>query len=138
MWCRFYLEEIALQEVILSADQLKEKSDYWQKRLRLRDWEVAFSIRRARDMDLEDCQGECHWNIQSKLAWIHILDPVDYEPNKEFPQDMEKTLVHELLHLHFAPFTADNDNEMVDTAQEQAIDLIARALVETERETNAE
>ncbi|MCO7127806.1 hypothetical protein NIE88_18835 [Sporolactobacillus shoreicorticis] len=127
-----------MAEVVLSDDQLQSKLLKWKKRLRLQDWEVAISIIRARDMDLDDCQGECHWNIQSKLAWIHILDPVDYEPNKSFPQDMEKTLVHELLHLHFAPFTSDDESEMIDTAHEQAIDLIARALVETDRQTNAE
>ncbi|UAK17567.1 hypothetical protein [Sporolactobacillus terrae] len=125
-------------ECILTADQLQDKLNYWQKKLRLQDWQIAISIVRARDFELEECQGECHWNIQSKLAWIHILDPVDYEPNKAFPQDMEKTLVHELLHLHFAPINADTENELIDVAQEQAIDLIARALVETERETNAE
>jgi hypothetical protein len=47
---------------------------------------------------------------------------------------MEKTLVHELLHLHFAPFAAP-DGTPEDTAQEQAIDLIAKALVAEHRKT---
>lgn len=96
--------------------QVREACKEWQKRLRLQDWIVKAGIYRARDMDLNECQGECVWHTKTKLATIRLIDPVDYPEGLIEDQDMEKTLVHELLHLHFAPIHADTDNEMIDDA----------------------
>lgn len=57
-----------------------------------------------------------------------VLDPVDYPPDIITPYELEETLVHELLHLHFAPFMSEHDT-LERTLQEQAIDAIAKALV---------
>ncbi|WP_028983321.1 hypothetical protein [Sporolactobacillus terrae] len=122
-----------MQEVILTADQLKEKLDYWQKRLRLQDWLIDLKITRKRDMEF-DSQGECNYNLLKKMAVIRIVDSVDYDACAAFPQDMEWCLVHELLHLHFAPLHVERDDE----AEEQAVDLISNALVTVARETNVE
>jgi hypothetical protein len=119
-----------MQEVILNNKQLQEKLSYWQKRLRLQDWLIDARIVRQMDMMGQDCQGECNYNLLKKMAVINVLDHCDYQPNEIFPQDMEWCLVHELLHLHFAPLHIENENE----AEEQAIDLISQALVGTLRE----
>jgi hypothetical protein len=72
--------------------------------------------------------------LEAKKAFIKILDPIDYPGECVFPQDQEKTLVHELLHLHLAAWTDDSENGRTPVHGEQAIDCIAEALVEMKRE----
>lgn len=105
----------------------------WQDILRLRDWEIKCFIKRAADMMLENSQGAIDWVLQSKQANIHILSPIDY-PSETWAQDMEKTLVHELIHLHYAPFTNDINRDSIEHAfMEQSIDLLAVSLVNLKR-----
>jgi len=114
-------------------EELQAACELWQKRLRLQDWIVKASICRARDMLKEGVNGECRWVLEKKMANVRILDPVDYPDDLMEPQDHERTLVHELLHLHFAPFDREYD-ENKDILIEQAIDSIAYGLVNLARE----
>lgn len=118
--------------MVFTEKELQKLCREWQKRLRLQDWDVKVFVKRESQFINENAAGECSWQLAKKLAVIRILDPIDYGSNLAWPQDQEATLVHELLHLHFAPFAAKDDTPE-DTAQEQAIDLIARALVELKR-----
>lgn len=104
----------------------------WQKILRLQDWDVKLIVDRERNFIGGDSQGECSWVLEKKQAFIKILDPVDF-PDSKWEQDSEETLVHELLHLHFAPFNAE-DGTLEDVAQEQAISAIAGALAGLKRD----
>ena len=117
----------------MTKEKLQAMFAEWQKRLRLQDWKIYVEISRDRDMKFEGNGGEVHWQIEAKQAVINIIDPIDYPPNTMAEQDMEQTLVHELLHLHFAPFDAEH-NTPADVAQEQAIHAIAEALVKLKRE----
>jgi hypothetical protein len=119
--------------VILTEEELRAKCAEWQRILRLQDWDVVVSIDRARDMTLSEVDGECEWTLASKQARIRILDPMDFPPDSKWPQDMEQILVHELLHLHFAPFDRFERGSLEHVAMEQAIDLIASALVKLKR-----
>lgn len=90
-------------------------------------------VRLARRWEMDPGnQAECEWNLRKRMALIKVLDSADWDPSTPWPQDQEQSLVHELLHLHFAPFRAD-DGTPEDVAQEQAIDAIAKALVELKR-----
>jgi hypothetical protein len=100
--------------------------------LRLSDWLVTVGILRLRDMAGQRA-AQIDWHLTKKVAVLELLDPVDFPPNSMLPQDHEVDLVHELLHLHFAPFAAP-DGSAEDVAQEQAIDLISRALVNAKRD----
>lgn len=116
-----------------TQDELESLLSEWQRRLRLQDWTVKIQLRRRHDMSMDDSAGVCRWQLAKKLACVEIMDPHDYDPGSfGWAQDVERTLVHELLHLHFAPFATHD--QPVDTAQEQAIDLIAGALVDAKRE----
>lgn len=95
----------------------------WQKILRLQDWEVTIDYYRARDFTNADALGECTFNINSREGFIKILNPIDYDGE----YDLEWIVVHELLHLHFADWTAKNNYEC-PVSGEQAIDSIAQAL----------
>ena len=122
-----------MNAVILTEDELREKCAEWQRILRLQDWDVIVTVERASNMRVSEVNGECEWTLQTKQARIRILDPIDYPDNIKWPQDMEQTLVHELLHLHFAPFDRFDRESLEHVTMEQAIDLIAGALVNLKR-----
>ena len=102
---------------------LSKVASRWQKILRLQDWQVDIDFYRAREFANADALGECTFNINSREGFIKILNPIDYEGE----YDLEWIVVHELLHLHFADWTAKNNYEC-PVSGEQAIDSIAQAL----------
>jgi hypothetical protein len=120
-----------MEEVILTQEELGQKLQEWQKRLRLQDWIIK--VRTARAYELPEASMACvNSTLENKTASILILDPIDYEPGLMLPQDMENSLVHELLHLHLLPIHGDDDSKHV--AVEQAIECIASGLIAAHRE----
>ncbi|MDD9147833.1 hypothetical protein OYT88_04620 [Sporolactobacillus sp. CQH2019] len=120
-----------MPEVILTDKQLQERLKYWQERLRLRDWDIEAEIVPLSAMDDQTHGGENTYLLQSKASRISILNHGDYQNmNCIIPHDMEETLVHELLHLHFAPFDSEKNYMPI----EQAIESLAKAFVETDRQ----
>lgn len=116
-----------------TEDQLQALCREWQGVMRLQDWDVKVKVVRLAAFGGRR-EGECTYTQSTKEALIKILDPVDWPADTEWEQDQERTLVHELEHLHFAPFMSDkgpDDPEHI--AQEQAIELNACALVTLKR-----
>lgn len=111
----------------MKKKKLKKLLKRWQKRLRLRDWDIKIAVKRARHMTLDNVAGEILWNLHSKEAVIHILDPIDDECMTD--ENIEHTIVHELLHLHFAMINKLCDSPHYSTHEEQAIESIAKALL---------
>lgn len=118
-----------MESVIFNEDELQAKCAEWQKILRLQDWIIYPSVCRARDFNLPKSQAEIEPVLQKRMATIRILDQVDYPPDSVEPQDMELSLVHELLHIHLFPLFADREDEMRQVAEEQAIEAISRGLI---------
>lgn len=116
----------------ITTEQLRDLCAEWQARLGLQAWQIGIALAKHYEMELQ-CQGECSWTLDKLQAYIRILDPADYEPNETFPQDIEKTIVHELLHLMFAPFHCDVGTKEWHL-QHQAIELLSRAMVKLKRE----
>lgn len=106
----------------MTLAEITECCQCWQQKLRLQDWDV--SIQLVRQYEIPGCFGDCTYAVQTKSAKIRLVVQDDVDPEAPFPE-LEHTLVHELLHLHFAPFW--DDSRMVEL--EQAINLIAGALV---------
>ncbi len=117
-------------ETILTEEELKALCVKYQKILRLQDWNIIVRIKRARDFD-QECCGDVHWSLTRKEAVIRILDHVDYDPDSIYPQNMERTLIHELLHIHFAEVSerAKDADIDIDTSLEQALQCIAQAFL---------
>jgi len=88
-------------ERILTEKQLREISKYWIAVLGLTDWNIAININHKGDMELTCVAGEVSYSFVEREVQIRILHPDDYVGGPAFLQDMEKTLVHELLHLKF-------------------------------------
>lgn len=113
-----------------SKPDLEQLLAKWKPILRLSDWDIVIGYKRAFDLRPSE-QGQCAWTVAKKSAHICVLDPCDYDPSNVWPQDIEKTVVHELVHLHFA--IVDDRGELYEKCMEQAVECIAWALIDRDR-----
>jgi hypothetical protein len=111
-----------------------EKLWYWQRRLNLEDWDISVVIARAAELKPRTL-GNIHWDTKKKTAIIRVLDPADYElPPAAMFDDMEFTVVHELIHLELAPVLSDfSRNEANRRDEEHAVNQMAEALLKLKR-----
>ena len=122
------------EERLFSHSELELLCTYWQKKLRIYDWTIGLAIGRKDSFKVEGRAGEICITEANGSATILILDPVDYPKNSYIKQDMEVTLVHELLHLRFFPDARNKQEEVLGMLfMEQAIERTAQALVELRR-----
>lgn len=122
------------EEKLFSHNELELLCTYWQKKLRIYDWTIGLAIGRKDSFEVKERSGEIHITEANGSATILILDPVDYPKNSYIKQDMEVTLVHELLHLRFFPDARNKQEELLGMLlMEQAIERTAQALVELRR-----
>ena len=124
------------KEYIYTEEQVKELCTEWQERLKLNRWDIDIKICHSSKFNNEGSEGEVNYVLSSGQAIIHILDPEDY-PDSPFPQDMERTIVHELLHLQFASFTVKDRESLEFDMMENTVELIAQTLVDLKREKRA-
>lgn len=128
---------------LTAADKLQrdltDRLGYWQKVLRLQDWNLTIRIVNNGDLD---AHGAVDGNVKFKQGVIKIADPATVDPKSgdRCPLDPEVTLVHELVHLHFCPFEHLIDqekNKQEHLYEELAIELVAQALVNLDRKTGS-
>jgi hypothetical protein len=102
----------------------------WQKRLHLDDWKIETRIVRASELK-PDTLGNLKWNTPARTATIKVLNPVDYDiPASEIPEDVEYTIVHELVHLQLSALPRDLNRKDIE---EQVVNRISDALMALER-----
>lgn len=116
---------------ICSVKQLGNLLTYWQKAMKLSDWDVRLKIVRQHDL-LEGTQAMIESNHDHRIATVSICDPHDYQPQEFWPQDMEVSLVHELVHLTFWWLNPEKES-LQQTLEEQSVEAVAQALVEQRR-----
>jgi hypothetical protein len=119
----------------VAAAFTSERLLVWQKRLSLAEWNISVVMERATDLKPKTL-GNIHWDLEKKTAIIRVLDPADYKmPMKEMLQDMEFTVVHELIHLNNAPVMSDFQRSEANRREEEhAVNHIAEALLKLDRE----
>lgn len=112
----------------MTQEELEKLCAYWQGVLRLQDWDVRVKL--VRRMELDGRLGWCRVCPERGAATIHVMDPIDDDPNS--PEDPEDTLVHELLHIstHGMNVKADTPEGV---AEERHINTLAGALVKLNR-----
>ena len=109
---------------------LNTRLSFWQQRLNLQDWKLAVVQSHPTELKPETL-GNIHWDKDNKLATIHVLAVSDYKTACPAAlEDMELTVVHELIHLTLAPLRSANTNR---TEEEHAVNQIADALLKLER-----
>lgn len=104
---------------------------HYQRELRLLDWRLDVSYA----PDLADSRGRpvwglCYPTVDAKVATIVIRDPAtppDGATAEQAARQVVETVVHELLHLHFAAFGTSSPAEIAH--EEQVVWALAEALI---------
>ena len=118
----------------LSLEQLKVLCQDWQEKLGLLHWTIGLRICKSGDMSSQNVQATNKISLTAESALISILDNSDY-PDSPFEQDMEVSLVHELLHIPLTYFVKTKVNTLEDVLLEAFIERVAKLLVKQSRET---
>ena len=106
---------------------------YWREKLGLTDWTIKFEYNvEPEDMVVEESCGCTSWQESTKTARIQILRPDRYG-DRVAPFDVEKTIVHELLHLKLTLISSECD-AMQERVAHQLIDELAKSFVNARRD----
>ena len=98
--------------------------------MNLKDWGIGIELVRADQLEPKTL-GNIHWDTDIKAATIAVLSPQDYTlPHKAMLDDMEFTIVHELVHLQLASMPRSEASRRVE---EHAVNEIASALLKLAR-----
>jgi hypothetical protein len=109
---------------------LNQKLWLWQKRLKLQDWNIAVKLAPVSHLRPKTL-GNINWDRKQKSAVISVMSPDDYKlRGQAMLDDMEMTVVHELVHLHLSGLPRSEDTKKVE---EQAVNMLADALIRLDR-----
>jgi hypothetical protein len=115
---------------LVSEAQIEDWLKSWQKRLHLEDWRIDARIVRATELK-PDTLGNPKWNTLNHTAAIKVLSPLDYETTPaEIIEDMEYTVVHELVHLQLSVLPRDLNKRDVE---EVVVNKISDALMSLDK-----
>jgi hypothetical protein len=118
------------QQSLLAQQFVDEKLAVWRQRLKLENWKISAVMTPLSDLAPKTLGG-IRWDKPKKSAVIFVLNPADYRlPFREMLDDMELTIVHELVHLELA--TASH-HEASRSVEEHAVNGIAEALLALDR-----
>ena len=124
----------AHERSLLAESFAREKLWVWQKRLNLQDWDVALEVVRSTELRPKTL-GNIRWDAEKKTALIRVLDPADYCLTfQAMLDDMEFTVVHELIHLEMSPVLSHFARSDADRSEEEhAVNHMADALLHLDR-----
>jgi hypothetical protein len=127
-------ETLAAERRLLAESFASARLAVWQKRLNLQGWDISVVVSRAGEFKPKTI-GHIRWDHDKKTAVIRVLDPADYGlPLAPMLQDIEFTVVHELIHLEMAPVLSDlHRTEANRMEEEHAVNQMAEALLKLDR-----
>jgi hypothetical protein len=127
--------EAPRERTLVAERYAVERLAVWQKRLNLQDWNIALVVSRASELKPKTL-GNIHWDNEKKTAVLRVLDPADYKlPFDEMLQDIEFTVVHELIHLELSPVLSPlQRNDANRREEEHAVNHMADALLKLDRD----
>jgi len=125
---------ISHERSALTQSFANEKLWLWQKRLKLQDWNISLEMSRSSSLKPKTL-GNIHWDLDKKTAVIHVLDPADYRMSfHDMLNDMEFTVVHELIHLELSPVLSPLSRSDANRRDEEtAVNQMADALLKLDR-----
>jgi len=107
---------------------------FWQQRLNLQDWKLSVVASHPSELKPETL-GNIHWDIPNKTAVVRVLSISDYKlACPAALDDMELTVVHELVHLTLSPLRSAKTNR---AEEEHTVNQITDALLKLERQSRA-
>lgn len=109
---------------------IAERLGVWRERLKLNEWSISPALTSREELKLRTLGG-IRWDKAKKSAVVWILDPAYYQlPICEMLDDIEMTIVHELIHLKLASLPR---SEASRSSEEHAVNGIAEALLFLDR-----
>jgi hypothetical protein len=124
---RPFTQEDCTEELLL------ELTREWQRRLMLQDWLVKVYF--VRGSEITGKAGRTNFQFSKKQAVIRLTELADSD-GWDIPYDVEKTLVHELLHLSVAGTDPDGNRKGLEIdMEEQCVDSLAVAFIAIKRGT---
>jgi hypothetical protein len=123
-------EATTAERALLAESYVNQKLWVWQRHLKLQNWNIT--IRMCGPSELKPrTLGNIHWDAEKRSAVIRVLDSQHYKmPYRDMLDDMEFTVVHELIHLQLSSLPR---SEASRSAEEQAVNRIAEALLKLDR-----
>ncbi len=119
-------ESTARERETAAEKFVAQKVQLWQERLNLKDWNISFELVRPDKLEPKTL-GNIKWDGDVKTAKIQVLSAYDYQlPYHEMLDDMEFTVVHEMVHLHLASLPRSDASRRVE---EHAVNELAAALL---------
>ena len=112
-------------------EKLEALCEQWQSALRLKDWDVEVQVVRIKDLG-KGKHGDVFYDALHKDALVRLLDPRDEKAaDLRKPLDHEHTLVHELMHLHWAGLESSIKNDKLpELLMENGIKACSSLVVE--------
>jgi hypothetical protein len=115
-----------------AAEFLNARLAVWQQRLDLADWKITLSPSHPGDLKPQTL-GHIDWDAVKKTATVRVLSASDYRTTCSVARDdMELTVVHELVHLVLSRLRQSGTNFR---DEEHAVNQLADALLKLDRET---
>jgi hypothetical protein len=109
---------------------VNERLAVWQPRLGLDGWHIAIIMSHPSDLKPKTL-GNIHWDADKKSAVIRVLDASDYKlPYRAMLDDMEFTVVHELVHLVLSSLPRSDASRR---DEEHAVNQLTDALLKLDR-----
>jgi hypothetical protein len=103
-----------------------ERLAVWQERLQLEDWHISVVMLPRAELKSKTLGG-IRWDKKKKSAVISVLHPSGYRlPYREMLDDLEFTIVHELVHLELASLPR---SEASRSNEEHAVNRLTEALL---------
>jgi hypothetical protein len=116
----------AREREAVAHEFVRERLKIWQERLDLTDWKIRVDMVRSSTLEPKTL-GNVHWDTDAKQATIAVQSSYDYTmPFHAMLDDMEFTIVHELVHLHLASLPRSEASRRVE---EHAVNELAGALL---------
>ena len=98
----------------------------WQDRLDLANWRIRVNLVHANALEPKTL-GNVHWDLSAKRATIGVLSADDYTlPTPAMLDDMEVTIVHELVHIQLASLPR---SDATSINEEHAVTELTQALL---------
>jgi hypothetical protein len=115
---------------LVATNYCNQRLAVWQQRLNLQDWKITIIMSHPSELKPKTL-GNIHWDADKKAAVIRVLDAADYKlPFREMLDDMEFTVVHELIHLELSSLPR---SEASRRDEEHAVNQITDALLKLDR-----
>jgi hypothetical protein len=120
----------------LADNYLRARLAVWQERLNLEDWKISLVMSHPSGLR-RGTLGNVRWDVDQKKAVIRVLDASDYQkPFVAAVEDMEFTVVHELIHLELSSLTRNfkSRSEESFSEEEKAVNRMSDALLHLDHE----